>query len=324
MRGGLIGFVLAFAAFLPLGMASAFAATPAATTPAFASCEGKPNVTDVSTDARLRQRIIDIAVGEWRQFGFQVLDVSTPESAANLSPLLGFALPQAQIPERLRGMPGGRLLRIGFPEDDEEASLRRQMREYWRTLYDDAGAKAVSLTATPWSAAFVSWVMCRAGLSPDQFTRSEGHVFYVAAAFRNEEANGLSALNSYAYYVRPFADAPVLPGDLVCFSGEDLTYEDRRTISLERRWSGRDDTHSHCDIVVGFAGNGARVLAIGGNVQNGVSLSVFAARRMGNDTFLVGRTDATPFARPFYGVMHLRARPDLAGTASVSRTLQIQ
>jgi hypothetical protein len=269
-------------------------------------CDGSHRVADVVGDAELRQRIVDVAVGEWRRFGFQVLDFSTSEWDADLSPIIGFTPPVRDLPAELVGMGKGRLMRIGVAENEYEGvSL---VRSYWGavTVRDASG---ISVGGVAWSSAFVSWVMCRAGLSEAQFNRRDAHVLYVGAAFRAEALHGDTMSNGYAYVARP-ANAPVRPGDLACFSSARLSFEERRRISLTDDWASRGG-QSHCDIIVGYAADGARVLAIGGNVQQSVTMSVFAARREGANVYLLS-PEQWPSARPFYAVMALRARPDLA------------
>lgn len=281
----------------------------APTATAYELCNGPHHVTDVVGDAALRQRIVDAAAGEWRRFGFQVLDLSTPEWTADLSPLIGFNPPLGDLPGELLGVGKGRLMRIGVAENEFDGMTL--VRTYWGAVtMRDTGR--ISVGGVAWSSAFVSWVMCRAGLSEAQFNRRDAHALYVAAAFRAEAAHGDTATNGYAYIPRPIS-TPVKPGDLACFSSSPMRFEERRRASLANDWTSRGGS-SHCDIVVGYAGDGARVLAIGGNVQQSVTMSVFAARRDGENVYLLGR-DQWPSARPFYGIMQLRARPDLADRA---------
>jgi hypothetical protein len=281
---------------------------------AYEACENGAYVSDVIGDATLRQRIVDTAVDEWRQFGFQVLDLSTSEWEADLSPLLGFSVPLGEMPRSLVGQPKGRLVRMGFAETEPDIVYR--IRTYWRAVVaDDRFVDGVSLSETAWSSAFVAFVMCRAGLSDEQFRRRDAHVLYVGAAFQDENAYGDTAQNRYAYLARPATSTPVRPGDLACFSEAGMSFEERRHISIADAWSGRD-LRSHCDIVVGFSSDGSRVLAIGGNVQHSVTMSVFAARRDGGETYLLG-PEQWRAARPFYAVMQLRARPDLASAATI-------
>ena len=267
------------------------------------SCDDGHRVADVVADAELRQRIVDVAVGEWRRFGFQVLDLSSSESEADLSPVLGFSPPLSEFPPELIGMPKGRLLRIGLAENDFDGM--NAVRGYWDAV-TASDTDGISVGGVAWSSAFVSWVMCRAGLSHEQFRRRDAHVLYVSTAFQAEAQYGDTPANGYAYVARP-VNTPVKPGDLACFSSADLSFEERRSISIADGWASRSG-QSHCDIVVGFSHDGARVLAIGGNVQQSVTMSVFAARRDGANVYLRGPEEWRA-ARPFYGVMTLRARP---------------
>ncbi|MGH6951739.1 MAG: DUF2272 domain-containing protein [Vitreimonas sp.] len=292
--------------------AAALWAAQAQAAQAYEQCDGLHRVTDVVGDAEVRQRIVDAAAGEWRRFGFQVLDLTTPEWTADLSPLIGFNPPLGELPGELLGVGKGRLMRIGVAENEYDGMTL--VRSYWGAVtMRDTGR--ISVGGVAWSSAFVSWVMCRAGLSDAQFNRRDSHALYVAAAFRAEAANGVAASNGYAYVARPMS-TPVKPGDLACFSSSPMSFDERRRASLAADWTSRGGS-SHCDIIVGFAGDGARVLAIGGNVEQSVTMSVFAARREGANVYLLGR-DQWPSARPFFAVMQLRARPDLADRVVMS------
>ena len=290
-----------------------FAITLLAVTPAraYGPCDGGPPVSDVVNDQHVRQRIVDAAVEEWRRFGFQVLDYSTAEQESDLSPLLGFSVPLNDVPPGLVGQPRGRLVRIGFAENDYETM--DAVRGYWHAVIPDRSyVDALPLSSTAWSSAFVSWVMCRAGLSEAQFMRREAHVQYVAGAFVSEAYYGETGQNGYAYVARPFRTTPVRPGDLACASESALTFDERRQLSVSG--DTRSFTQSHCDIVVGFSGT--RVLAIGGNVQQSVTMSVFAGRREGENVYLLSPYEWRA-ARPYFAVMSLRARPDLANAVTI-------
>lgn len=292
----------------PALLAAALWITPAA---AYDLCDrSAPVVTDVVNDAALRQRIVDTAVEEWRRFGFQVLDLSTSEQDSDLSPIIGFSVPVGEVPSALYGHTKGRLLRIGFAEYDFQTTYA--VGSYWSAVFpdDDATVAARPAASAPWSAAFVSWVMCRAGLSETQFRRREAHVQYVGATYADQQAYGETAQNPSAYAARPALGTPVRPGDLVCFSYDYVTFADVSTFAE----GGHRPTH--CDIIVGFSHGGARILAIGGNVEQSVTMSVFAGRREGGNTYLMTQSE-WPAARPYFAVMQLRARPDLANAVTI-------
>ena len=290
----------------PAMLAAGLWIAPAA---AYDLCDRAPVVTDVLNDAAGRQRIVDTAVDEWRKFGVQVLDFSTSEQDADLSPLIGFSVPLGEVPPALYGQPNGRLLRMGFAEDDFATSYA--VRSYWSAVFpDNATVAATPLASAPWSAAFVSWVMCRSGLSETQCRRREAHVQYVGAAYAEQRAYGDTAQNLSAYFARPALGTPVRPGDLACFSHYNIAFAEVTAFAEGAH------TPSHCDIIVGFSHDGARILAIGGNVEQSVTMSVFAGRREGENTYLMTQSEWRA-ARPYFAVMQLRARPDLANAVTI-------
>ncbi len=113
----------------------------------------------------------------------------------------------------------------------------------------------------PWSAAFVSAMMQRAGFSATEFLPAPSHADYVVAA-----RDGFMS----AYSVVP-TPATADPGDLICSvrGDTDLTPTDIALIT-DRQLA----TPMHCDIVV-RVDRGAHLLeAIGGNVQQTVAKSI--------------------------------------------------
>ncbi len=115
----------------------------------------------------------------------------------------------------------------------------------------------------PWSAAFVSAMMKRAGFSTREFRPAPSHADYVVAA-----RDGF--MSAYAVVATP---ATADPGDLICSvrGRTDLTPADIGLIT-DRQLA----TPMHCDIVVRVDRNAHFLEAIGGNVQQSVSKSVVA------------------------------------------------
>ncbi|TAA45613.1 DUF2272 domain-containing protein [Pseudoxanthomonas winnipegensis] len=129
------------------------------------------------------------------------------------------------------------------------------------------------LIDTPWSAAFVSWVMTRAGVM--NFTRSPRHIDYIRAAFRDGGSGG-----PYRF-TDPTIEKPA-PGDLLCF------IRNRRQVmgfaGLNAALASRAGVpnQSHCDIVVAANVGGDRTLhLIGGNVLNAVTMRQLDLDRSG-------------------------------------------
>lgn len=123
----------------------------------------------------------------------------------------------------------------------------------------------------PWSGAFVAWVMSHSGVSAADFPRVGRHGSYLATLFDHERAGRtaflLHAPNEYA----------AKPGDLVCSGtqGASWRYSDPR---MARRRI--DATANHCDVVA-YVRQGY-VYAIGGNVKDSVTMSVYPADQRGH------------------------------------------
>ena len=129
---------------------------------------------------------------------------------------------------------------------------------------------------TPWSAAFVSWVMRRAGVAG--FATSSRHVDYVRAAWQ--------ASTRSPYRMAAPEDAAPQPGDLLCYIRANA-----RTLGhdgLVERLDGNADLPMHCDIIV--ATDNGRAYAIGGNVQQAVTMRLLSLDAQGRLTGLLMRS----------------------------------
>jgi hypothetical protein len=115
------------------------------------------------------------------------------------------------------------------------------------------------LVDTPWSAAFVSWVMGRAALPG--FRGSASHVDYVRDAYRDPEGSAYRIVDPHA--ARP------APGDLLCYvraNGRSYGFSGLATLfSADDAGLGM-----HCDVVV--AASDRTVRLVGGNVIDGVAM----------------------------------------------------
>jgi hypothetical protein len=121
----------------------------------------------------------------------------------------------------------------------------------------------------PWSAAFVSWVMCEGGLGEaTQFRRAVAHHTYIDQAIRARD----DAPTEAAFAAYDIGETVIVPGDLLC-SGRRPAY---RSLAERRRQMG-EGARTHCDVVVKLDVAGGRILAIGGNVRGTVSLKLLPA-----------------------------------------------
>lgn len=149
------------------------------------------------------------------------------------------------------------------------SSAWRRVAAYWREsglAYPGMSRCAGSSSAcrafvvdTPWSAAFISWVMRQAGVGG--FRGSARHIDYVRDAWRDTEHNPYRALP-------PSGAAPV-PGDLLCsVRVATRAYGYRQLAGVLDGPPG--GLPMHCDIVVGSVDG--ILYMVGGNLQQAVTL----------------------------------------------------
>lgn len=124
---------------------------------------------------------------------------------------------------------------------------------------------------TPWSAAFVSWVMTRARLPG--FRPSASHIGYVRDAVMQPQDS--------PWEVRDPASGIPGPGDLLCYVRmPGRTYGHAGLLAAVRADGG--GLQMHCDIVVAAnPDNDATAYLIGGNVLQGVTMRLLPINRSG-------------------------------------------
>ncbi|HTE38759.1 MAG TPA: DUF2272 domain-containing protein [Reyranella sp.] len=136
----------------------------------------------------------------------------------------------------------------------QERDAPERIRDYWKSV----GKPDLSgLNDVPWSAAFISWDIESAGVSRDLFCPDARHTIYVERMVERARRPGA------AFVPHHLAERAPQVGDLLCASrdGGDTTLE-----NLNRG-------PAHCDVVVEV--RPAEVHAIGGNVADSVTRSVF-------------------------------------------------
>jgi hypothetical protein len=227
-----------------------------------------------------RRRIVDVAVQEWAFFGMQTIDATRIEDRILPPGLVPDAInPQLAAPRIERAF-----VRVGRSEGNN--GFDGTIAGYWSSTPDGARVLAQQNGAwsapggnsvgwiQPWSAAFISWVMCEAGLGEmAQFQRSIAHREYIDQAIRARD--GLDPEAAYVAY--DAGEAQIEPGDLLCNARASADY---RMIADRRADIGRF-APTHCDIVVKIDERAERVFVIGGNVEQCVSLTILPLRRDG-------------------------------------------
>jgi hypothetical protein len=254
-----------------------------------------------------RRRIVDIAVQEWAFFGLQIIDEATVETRL---------LPPGVLPDRLNPEIGpyilSRDLRLGTPERADEVAPT--IAGYWSATPDAADVLAQQNRAwtgpgrnavgwlQPWSAAFISWVMCEAGLGAlSQFERDISHRVYVDQAIRARDGAAPDA----AFLAHDAGEVEVVPGDLLCAARGDAEY---RTLA-DRRSDTGEFAPTHCDIVVKVDEAAMRILVIGGNVMESVSVTMLPAMREEGKFLKPIGEETVDGARTIFAHLKLKAPP---------------
>jgi hypothetical protein len=147
---------------------------------------------------------------------------------------------------------------------ESSARMRSVLEDYWRTGAGWLPREPDWWSSQPWSAAFISWVMKKAGAG-SAFKYSAAHAAYIKAAKDNRIANNANPFKAYRV-----SEAAPQVGDLVCKSraGSGATYDNIRPGTL-----------THCDIVTDVRRD--RLTTIGGNVRNSVSTTPVATDSRG-------------------------------------------
>jgi hypothetical protein len=262
-----------------------------------------------------RRRVVDVAVQEWAFFGFRIVD----RTDVDADPLLRTGVVDAGGPTNA----GRRRPRLA-PE--EAARVASSIAGYWAVTPEGSwivgrqndewkGPDGIGARwNAPWSAAFISWVMCEAGLGgPNQFQRAIAHHAYIDQAIRARD--GRAAQAAFAAY--DTGEMAITPGDMLCSSRRPVY----RTVAERRRQMGVG-ARTHCDIVVAVEEESQRILAIGGNVRGIVGLKLLPAQRTAGKPLRV--VDPDEDSRPIFVHLKLRADPieaDALDTSVAMKTL---
>lgn len=248
-----------------------------------------------------RRRIVDLAIQEWAFFGFSIVEsggedfdpldsrysLLSPEDAARAaSSIAGY---WAVTPEGF-GIVAGQNRMWNGPEG--------------------AGARWV----TPWSAAFVSWIMCESGLgSSEKFQRAIAHHVYIDQAIRARDGGVPEA----AFAAYNLGETEIEPGDLVCSSRRPAY----RNLTERRRHMGVG-ARTHCEVVIKVDEPGQRIFAIGGNVRRSVAMRPLpAVREAGKHLRPLDQT-VRGEVRPIFAHLKLRAKSIEANAIDNSPTIK--
>ena len=275
----------------------------------------RPQACRTLATGQARRRIVEVAAQEWGFFGFRILDQTDVSRAAAFERDATGASTQPDRRERTR--------RRSRLTPEEAARVAASIAGYWAVTPEGAwiverqndewnGPDGIaSRWNAPWSAAFVSWVMCEAGLgAAAQFQRAIAHHAYIDQAIRARDGRAPQA----AFAAYDVGEADVTPGDLLCSSRRPAY----RSIAERRRQAGVG-ARSHCDVVVKVDDARQRILAIGGNVRGTVSLKVIRASRAPGAPLRA--EGAGGGERPIFAHLKLRAEAIAANALDVTPTM---
>jgi hypothetical protein len=263
--------------------------------------------------ADVRRRIVDIVVQEWAFFGFAVQDETDPANWVRQRRPGAEPAPFELDEEALRELEG---------RAAEAARVAPSIAGYWAATPDSAWIverqneswKATGGLAPrwvqPWSAAFISWVMCEAGFGDaQQFRRAVAHHTYIDQAIRARDGKAPGAVFT-AYDI---GEQPIVPGDMLC-----LARRPAYDTLAERRAQMGVGARTHCDFVVKVDEARELVLTIGGNVRGTVGLKLLPAERVdGKPLRLIDRS-AVRGARSMF--VHLKLAADAIAPSAFDDT----
>jgi subtilisin family serine protease len=227
------------------------------------------------------------------------------EEIAEQAPAINWCQIRQQIAATARGEEARWTRPNGTKFLENHPSRLPILQEYWSatpgfgnpaTALDAARRSAADDPDFPWSAAFICFVMQRAGVQRQHgFEFSQRHMNFIVGALRNRERSDRNRPFWLLDHIELQNEVTLAPGDLLCFNrcrpqpgapaSADCPVNQVMTThsydSLRRQfWSGGNANrdvfgHSHTAIIVGtVVRNGQRFIeTIGGNESNSVRLN---------------------------------------------------
>ena len=170
------------------------------------------------------------------------------------------------------------------------------MQAYWRAVGWSLPIEQIAVQ--PWSAAFVSWVMIQAGTPTAAFCGHPAHSAYLETIWKRQQRD-----TGAPFVLRHYLEAVPQPGDLICAARRPSQRAPVSEVSVGhfRRPDG-NFLASHCDVVVRVDPARGLLEAIGGNVADSVTMSIFDIDASGRLRAPADRDGA----RPWFAVVENR------------------
>ena len=131
---------------------------------------------------------------------------------------------------------------------------------------------------TPWSAAFISYVIRQSGVAANAFQFSNAHRAYIYDAFATSAAELTNQAGDRIYRACPLTTTRPRPGDLICFQREptladatDEAVRERIRTELQGGTDTRSIRRAHCDVVAYIDAPARKMYSIGGNILQSIT-----------------------------------------------------
>jgi hypothetical protein len=146
-----------------------------------------------------------------------------------------------------------------------------------REILREAALRA-AIIDTPWSAAFISYVIRQSGVAGDAFQFSNAHRAFIYDAFAASVAEPANVAGDRLYRACPLATTKPRVGDLICDQREpalaDASEEavrERIRMELAGGTDARSVRRTHCEVVAHIDPPARKMYTIGGNVSQSVT-----------------------------------------------------
>lgn len=311
--------VCAIVAAIGLAAHPAFAQNDRSAAPFWKTVQATCDATAAKPPGELGQRIAQTAIGEFTSFGghqidsngrlfhFGLTEAEHEEDDGGGRPASVSHLGWWQVMKYWRALYGDdtadKLEVRGYidastltQETQAAALLRTSAADLLRAaeaVSDPAareilreGALRGAVIDTPWSAAFISYVIRQSGVAANAFQFSNAHRAYIYDAFAASAAELTKEAGDRLYRACPLTATRPRAGDLICQQREpaladasDEAVRERIRAELGGSTDARSVRRTHCEVVAYIDARARKVYTIGGNVNQSVTARKLNLRR---------------------------------------------
>jgi hypothetical protein len=154
-----------------------------------------------------------------------------------------------------------------------------------REILREAALRAAVID-TPWSAAFISYVIKQSGVALKAFHFANAHRVFIYDAFATSAAELTNESGDRIYRACPVTSTRPRVGDLICFQREPALADARDDAVRERirgELAGSSDARSvrrtHCDVVAHIDVPARKMYVIGGNAYQSIAVKKLNLRQ---------------------------------------------